>query len=539
MIQWRPPLNAFLLTAFLVVALVPVLVITIWIQKHAYNQELASVRDKHLLLAHNLTGALSRYAKDIRAVFVDVIKEEHQSVDEEHRQLMKTMGIELLATVDAYGRLLTLDYGELDRLPAGDLVALLNSDTLFDDREVRWSGVRPDRHNRPSIYLLKQNKAGNYALGALNLSYIHVVQEAVTFGEKGHAAIVDHRGHILAHPKKEWQQEMKNISALKPVQKMMAGHAGVIQFFSPAMKADMIAGYAAVPATGWGVMIPQPLSELKDRAQNVRGVAMSVVAGSLLIAFILAWWLSATVTGPIHRTVQAALRLANKSPGGRTEIPAGLMASELKTLCLQFNRMAAQVEQARTSLEERVEERTTDLLKEIEQRKQLEEKLRYLASHDELTGLPKRSLFLQLLTQALLIARRKTHGVAVCFIDVDGFKEVNDRLGHHVGDQLLKEIARRLTTILRSVDVASRYGGDEFNLLLVDSGSREELSRIADKILQAIVEPVLIEGEEIVVTASMGIVVSQGEDGADELLKKADEAMYAAKGEGKNRYRIA
>ena len=539
MIQWRPPLNVFLLAAFLIVALVPVLVITVWIQNHAYSQELASVRDRHLLLAHNLTGALSRYAEDIRAVFIDVVKEEHRSVDEEHRQLMKTMGIELLVTLDDQGQLHSLDYGDIERLPAGDLVELQNSDTLIDDRDVRWSGVLADRKNRPSIYLLKANSAGYHVLAALNLGYIRVVQEAVTFGEKGHAAIVDHRGHILAHPKKEWQQEMKDISALAPVQEMMAGETGVIQFFSPAVKADMIAGYAAVPATGWGVMIPQPLSELKYRAQHVRGVAISVVGGSLLIAFMLAWWLSSTVTRPIHRTVQAASALANRGPGGRTGVPEGLMARELQTLCVQFNVMAEQVEQARTNLEERVEQRTADLIREIEQRKHLEEKLRYIASHDELTGLPRRSLFVELLSQALLLARRKTHGIAVCFIDVDGFKEVNDRLGHHAGDRLLQEIAQRITTTLRSVDVASRYGGDEFNLLLVDAGDKEELGRIADKLLQAVTEPAFVEGEVISVTLSMGIAIAAGGENVEDLLRKADAAMYAAKKAGKNRYSFA
>ena len=186
-----------------------------------------------------------------------------------------------------------------------------------------------------------------------------------------------------------------------------------------------------------------------------------------------------------------------------------------------------------------MEQRTTDLLHEIEQRKHLEEKLRYLASHDELTTLPKRSLFLELLNQALRIASRKTHGIAVCFIDVDGFKEVNDRFGHHSGDQLLKELAQRITANLRSVDVASRYGGDEFNLLLVDAGDREELGRIAEKLLQAIGKPFFIAGEELTVTASMGIVISQGRENAAELIRKADAAMYRAKAEGMNRYSFA
>ena len=104
---------------------------------------------------------------------------------------------------------------------------------------------------------------------------------------------------------------------------------------------------------------------------------------------------------------------------------------------------------------------------------------------------------------------------------------------------MLQESAQRITKTLRSVDVASRYGGDEFNLLLVDAGDKEELGRIADKLLQAVTEPAFVEGEVISVTLSMGIAIAAGGENVEDLLRKADAAMYAAKKAGKNRYSFA
>jgi len=170
-------------------------------------------------------------------------------------------------------------------------------------------------------------------------------------------------------------------------------------------------------------------------------------------------------------------------------------------------------------------------------RKQAEHDLRFVATHDPLTALPNRTMFGERLSQALAQARRYNRRVALLFVDLDGFKSVNDSYGHDVGDALLKEIAVRLRVSLREGDVIGRMGGDEFVVLIEEFYDLERLAMIAQKILDTVARPVTVRGHECQVTSSIGIS-AYPQDGRDSqaLLKSADSAMYRAKEQGKNRY---
>ena len=159
----------------------------------------------------------------------------------------------------------------------------------------------------------------------------------------------------------------------------------------------------------------------------------------------------------------------------------------------------------------------------------------YLAYHDSLTGLPNRSLFTRLLEQSIHQARRYNRQLAVLFLDLDGFKRVNDTLGHESGDQLLQEVAARLKGCLRDSDAVARIGGDEFVVLLPELDQDLYAERVAQKLLSAVARPFLLRGDEFRVTASVGIS-TYPQDGVDEetLTQNADTAMYQAKDEGKN-----
>ena len=161
--------------------------------------------------------------------------------------------------------------------------------------------------------------------------------------------------------------------------------------------------------------------------------------------------------------------------------------------------------------------------------KQAESRVEYLATHDSLTGLPNRAMFGQIVDVAIETARRYNRRFSVAFIDLDRFKIVNDSLGHAAGDALLHEITARLTATLRSSDVATRQGGDEFVVLLQECGSGEEAATVARKILSAVLKPVTIGEHECRVTASIGVAMFP-EDGSDvqTLMKNADGAMYHA-----------
>jgi len=174
---------------------------------------------------------------------------------------------------------------------------------------------------------------------------------------------------------------------------------------------------------------------------------------------------------------------------------------------------------------------------DVTERKHQQEQLERLAHFDPLTGLPNRALLADRLQQGLARAQRARQGLAVCFMDLDGFKAVNDMHGHDAGDDLLAEVARRLQGGIRAGDTAARLGGDEFVLLLGGLRHPRECEDTARRVLHAVALPIEVEGHTVHVTGSMGISVfpRDGSD-AEQLLRQADQAMYQAKQRGRNRY---
>ena len=177
---------------------------------------------------------------------------------------------------------------------------------------------------------------------------------------------------------------------------------------------------------------------------------------------------------------------------------------------------------------------------DLTERKRYEDRLYYLAHHDSLTDLPNRSLFSQHLDRALNRATRSNQRFAIFFLDLDKFKSINDTYGHDAGDRLLCETADRLRKTLRKGDTVSRYGGDEFNILVEDIRELEDVTVVADKVVQSLSEPIALDGKFHRVSPSIGISIFP-EDGttAEELLQTADKSMYRAKGEGGAGYRFA
>jgi diguanylate cyclase (GGDEF)-like protein/PAS domain S-box-containing protein len=176
-------------------------------------------------------------------------------------------------------------------------------------------------------------------------------------------------------------------------------------------------------------------------------------------------------------------------------------------------------------------------IRDITERKRAEEELAYLASHDALTGLPNRMLFNDRLKLALAQAHRNQQKLAVMLLDLDHLKDINDTLGHSVGDKLLQAVGERLMSLLRKSDTVARMGGDEFMLVLPETARVEDAARIASKVLQVVRMPFALDGHEIHITTSIGIAMypDDGED-VDSLMRDADIAMYRAKAKGRDNY---
>lgn len=175
---------------------------------------------------------------------------------------------------------------------------------------------------------------------------------------------------------------------------------------------------------------------------------------------------------------------------------------------------------------------------DISQRKEMEEKLHFQVQHDVLTGLPNRTLFNDRLEQAIIKTQRnKAVKIALFFIDLDRFKEINDTLGHNIGDGVLKEVAFRMSQEIRQVDTLSRLGGDEFTIIVEELHRVEDSSLLAQKILDALAEPMIIDSHKIFISASIGISICPDNTTIlHDLIKYADQAMYRAKAKGCNNF---
>ncbi len=180
-----------------------------------------------------------------------------------------------------------------------------------------------------------------------------------------------------------------------------------------------------------------------------------------------------------------------------------------------------------------------EIMRDNTERRIAEQNVFFLANHDPLTGLANRARFLEKLHEALLNADRDNCGCALVLLDLDRFKAVNDMLGHHVGDQLLKAVAQRLQECVRETDTVARLGGDEFVVILTRIKSQDAAEAIAENILRELGKPGILDGQAISSGASIGIVLypTDGNEVGD-LLQKADLAMYRAKATGRNRYRV-
>jgi diguanylate cyclase (GGDEF)-like protein len=272
---------------------------------------------------------------------------------------------------------------------------------------------------------------------------------------------------------------------------------------------------------------------------------ISFVLLGILVSGLMLWLLRILIIKRLERLDKDVSEISENNELSRRVDETG--RDELSSVSKRINYMMSIIEASQLKLEHRVHERTQELQKtnvqlqeEIAVRKTVEEELIVhkehlvrLAHYDNLTSLPNRVFFNEMLNKALNHARRHQKTLALLFIDLDRFKNINDALGHPIGDLVLKEIATRFSTVLRAGDVLARLGGDEFILLLGDIDDPKFASPVAEKLLQLCAQPIKVGTYEFFLTTSIGICIFPGDgDSLEDLLKNADMAMYKAKRSG-------
>lgn len=267
-------------------------------------------------------------------------------------------------------------------------------------------------------------------------------------------------------------------------------------------------------------LVPYVESALNDRIADLQMKRLMLLIMTALVVLLALGLFAAfysTVITTIRQLTATSAEIASGDWRARVKLDAN---DELKAVEIAYNKIA---------------ETFHDL---VEEREESAEKIRRLAYFDALTGLPNRFLFDDRLAMALAQARRNGTQLAVIFIDLDNFKRVNDTLGHHTGDTLLAVVGERLSSCLRQSDTVARMGGDEFIIILPDVATEEDSEKVILKIMQQLGKPISLEGQEMFISASIGVsLFPRDADDARALIQQADRAMYEVKGEGKNSFK--
>jgi diguanylate cyclase (GGDEF)-like protein len=313
----------------------------------------------------------------------------------------------------------------------------------------------------------------------------------------------------------------------EPVAALISGKsASVVTSIEGAQQPDhgLVAAFVRLPYGGsiekrFVILgLSQPLENLVRETRRLGWNTVQMILALGVLAVVLAALVSRAVTGSLRSMVDAMKRFSKEHVV--SELPAA-RKDEIGLLARSLNDMQATIV---ANMRELNESRLT---------------LTHLAQHDSLTGLPNRALFDDRLHQAVAQARRDHTRMALLFVDLDGFKAVNDTWGHHVGDLLLSAVAKQMHACVRNVDTVGRLGGDEFVVLLTHIEEDQDALRVAEKICNALSQPFDLDGRNLVIASSIGVAIYP-EHGSDELTlsKSADAAMYRAKESGGNRVRL-
>jgi diguanylate cyclase (GGDEF)-like protein len=340
----------------------------------------------------------------------------------------------------------------------------------------------------------------------------------------------NHWGDFLIHPdpamtfgfdrgRREFVQD-----AFVPVAQIITGHSNSVVSIREEGTGEVAAfvrvGMGDLPNAHFVVLgLSQTLETVTRESHTLGYDTLQIILLLSVGAVILAALVSRAVTGPLRQMAAAVTRFSSERvvselPSERND-EIGLLARSLNDMEHTIVNNIRELDDSRVALE-------------------------HLAQHDGLTGLPNRALFDDRLQQALAHARRAQTHIALLFVDLDGFKAVNDNYGHHTGDLLLAVVAQRILSCVRAADTAGRIGGDEFVMLLGDVGRETDALAVAEKVRSALEQPFELEGTTVQISSSIGVALfPQHGDSEHALAQSADSAMYLAKARGGNRVSVA
>lgn len=523
-------LRYFLIFVFCLMAAFPILLLRAWPQSTALETRIADVQAQQVLTARNLSIVLDRYHSDVTATFDLLVASPNIEDAQQLTDVLENLAFRHICLVDfASGqRLKSIATTHIDcpeQVPTEKLARLQG---IAVDGETRMGAVALSLLGENAIHLVRRI-GDQMAFGLIDTSYFEELGAAFPAGGGGQPVIVDQAGNLLYHPVTVWAEERRNIAHMAPVSRVLAGEFGSALFSSPTIGADVIVGFTQVSRAGWGVLIMQPISELTAAEEQMRRSTLAVLVAGAVTACLLALLVSVVISRPVERVSSAAHRIAEGDLTPTDGTSDWLETAEVRELKRSFDYMVARLRKSIATINT-------------------------LAFQDSVTKLANRTYFRRRLG-GLLDQGALPNGV-MYFVDLDGFKLINDTSGHDVGDKVLAAIGWRLMGVVRrhrgkdveevgqaeskpntpSKAIVARIGGDEFAIFLPDADQKES-ETIAAELVKAASEPIAVGTGPVLLSASVGLARYPDDARSySDLLKAADLALYDAKHAGKNRY---
>ena len=368
----------------------------------------------------------------------------------------------------------------------------------------------------------------------VSLAYIGTMCSKINFGEKGHCAVVDQAGHVIAHPNKDWVNEIKDLSKVSVVQKMLAGESGTTEFYSPFLKTDMVAGFSSIPSLGWGVMIPQPKAELTHAFDTLRKNTILWLFAGILIALFMAYLLTNRITKPINFLMNRTNQVEKDVKGLDLGPVPENSPLEISQLWRSFIELLSGLERSNKEIRRLNHSLCVDIRDTKEKLSVIRKNFYDINNKEYLTSLHNRSYFASHLQKVL--NRKNNVSGSLILINIDNFKEVNDKYGHEAGDLALQQVSKIIQISIRATDMTARLGGDEF-IIYINKISIDAATKIAEELRNKIMFNInKYKHESFYVTVSLGIASHTGSEriSFEEFLSFANKAMAFSKKQGRN-----
>ena len=465
-------LRFVLAVVLILVGATPAVVLATWLHSRATDIQVADVSQRSLLLAKTLARFIDGQLTDF-SHSLDILSTSHSLSGLPDGLLKNAADRGLTAVCMLSGA----------RRPQDVAIVIGAATCLPRDEERMWRDIRRrmppsgggvvfsevllDSDGLPAVFAVNFRAGLPFAAARMSLDRLRDLRRSIAFGEKGHAAIVDHRGNIVSHPRPDWEVAIKNIAKIDPVARMIAGETGISRFYSPAADLKMVAGFAAIPRSGWGVMVPQPERELAFYAEEIQKSGQFALIAGVLAAGLLAWWLAGRLTAPIARVEEASRRLAAGEIPGEIDTKGLLVPAEVGSLAANFTVMAERLRQRtlerervvddmrrlKDELETRVADRTLELTMEINQRDRMEKELLRSKAEVEYANRAKTE-FLAHMSHELRTPLNAILGFAEVVRDTDASRAKPEQIKQYV--QYIYDSGSHLLTLINDLLDISR-----------------------------------------------------------------------------------